>query len=102
MPRASAPVSAERWDAIMSVFTAALELPPGERSAFVAQACGSDADLRREVESLVAAHEGDADFLEAPITRAAQSEAPDLGERLQAALGTAFRVEREITGGGMS
>ena len=43
--------------------------PPAERAAFVAEACGSDAELRTEVESLLAAHDGDADFLEAPLIR---------------------------------
>ena len=67
--RPAAPVSAERWNAIMAIFADAVERPPAERAAFVAEACGSDAELRAEVESLLAAHDGDADFLEAPLTR---------------------------------
>jgi len=102
MRRVGVPVSAEQWDAMMTLFGAAVELPPGERAAFVAQACGNDAALRREVESLLAAHDGDADFLESPAAEATDREAADLAPRLQAALGTAFRVERELTGGGMS
>jgi len=94
-------VSAERWNAIMSIFADAVELPPDERSAFVAQACGSDAELLREVVSLLMAHNGDAEFLESPAVKAGD-DAPDLGARLQDALGTAFRVERELAGGGMS
>ena len=86
----------------MAVFADAVERPPAERPAFVAEACGSDRELRAEVESLLAAHEGDTDFLEAPLIRAADRDTPDLAERLQAALGTAFRIERELTGGGMS
>ena len=39
------------------VFQAALALPPDERSSLVAGRCGSDAALRREVESLLAAHQ---------------------------------------------
>ena len=86
----------------MALFTDAVERPPAERLAFVTEACGSDPALRTEVESLLAAHEGDADFLEAPLNRAPDHDTRDLAERLQAALGAAFRVERELTGGGMS
>ena len=96
------PVSAERWDAMTAIFADAVELPPAERAAFVAQSCGTDAELRREVESLLAAHDGDATFLETPAVGAADRESADLGGRLQAALGPAFRVERELAGGGMS
>ena len=100
--RPGAPVSAERWQAIDAIFADAVERPPAERSAFVANACGTDAELRAEVESLLAAHEGDTDFLETPPAAASGRDAPDLAERLQAALGAAFRIERELTGGGMS
>ena len=87
---------------MMAVFADAVELPPDERAAFVTEACGSDIELAREVVSLLTAHDGDADFLEEPaVTRAHRSDA-DLGARLQAALGPAFRVERELRGGGMS
>ena len=94
-------ISAERWTAMMSIFSDAVELPPEERSAFVARACGSDAELLREVVSLLMAHDGDAEFLESPLVKA-RGDAPDLGGRLQEALGTAFHVERELGGGGMS
>src|SRR5262245_39046132 len=93
-------VSAERWAAIDAIFAEAAELPTAERAAFVAKACGSDAELLKEVESLLAAHDGDTDFLEQPHTAA--REAPDLAAQLQSALGSAFRIERELTGGGMS
>ena len=101
MGEAGGRVSAERWNAMMSIFGDAVELPPDERSAFVARACGSDAELLREVLSLLMAHDGDTQFLESPVVKAA-AEAPDLGARLQDALGMAFRVERELPGGGMS
>ena len=96
------PVSAERWEAMTAIFADAVELPPDERSAFVARACGSDADLLREVVSLLLAHDGNGQFLESPIVKAADGNAPELGPQLQAALGSGFRVERELAGGGMS
>jgi serine/threonine protein kinase len=44
----------ERWQQIRDVLEKALELTPGERSAFLNQACSSDLFLRREVETLLA------------------------------------------------
>jgi len=95
------PVSAERWRAIDAIFADAVERPATERAAFLANACGTDAELRAEVESLLAAYDSDADFLETPAV-APGADGPDLAERLQAALGTAYRIERELAGGGMS
>ena len=43
------------------VFLAALERPPADRAAFLAEACGDDAALRREAESLLEFHEEDED-----------------------------------------
>ena len=40
-----------------SIFEAAIEKgSPEERAAYLSQACGSDAGLRRQVEALLAAH----------------------------------------------
>ena len=44
----------ERWQQIRDVLEKALELTPGERSAFLNQACSSDLFLRREVETCLA------------------------------------------------
>ena len=41
---------------VRDVFLAAVELPPEQRPAFLAEACGGDAELRAEVERLLAAH----------------------------------------------
>jgi serine/threonine protein kinase len=43
-----------RWQQIEAIYHAALERAPAERAAFLEQACSGDADLRREVESLLA------------------------------------------------
>jgi len=48
-------LSPERWRVVEQVFHDALRLPPAERAAFVASNCGDDGDVRREVESLLAA-----------------------------------------------
>jgi hypothetical protein len=44
----------ERWQKIEQLFEAALERGPQERAVFLDRACGDDAELMREVESLLA------------------------------------------------
>jgi eukaryotic-like serine/threonine-protein kinase len=44
----------ERWQQVADLYDAAIEREPEARRAFLAEACGDDADLRREVESLLA------------------------------------------------
>jgi tetratricopeptide (TPR) repeat protein len=48
----------------VAVFSEALQLPPGERAAFLEIACGSDHKLRQVVEALLAGYELVGDFLE--------------------------------------
>jgi serine/threonine protein kinase len=58
----------ERYEQIDDLVAAALELEASQRKAFLDKACAGDALLRREVESLIAAHEQaeERDFLGAP------------------------------------
>ena len=46
------------------IFKAAVKLPPDRRAAYLDQACGSDAELRGEIESLLHAHDATGGFLE--------------------------------------
>jgi eukaryotic-like serine/threonine-protein kinase len=46
------------------IFKAAVKLPPDRRAAYLDQACGSDADLRGEIESLLHAHDATYGFLD--------------------------------------
>ena len=57
------------WDRIRGLFHDALDRPPGERPAFLADACGGDYGLIREVESLLAAEAAASGFLETPAHR---------------------------------
>jgi eukaryotic-like serine/threonine-protein kinase len=50
-------MSPERWPQISEVLEQALELPAQARPAFLAEACGTDDELRAEVESLLGAHQ---------------------------------------------
>ncbi len=47
-----------------AIFKAAIKLPPDQRAAYLTQACGSNTDLRREVESLLRAHDASGSFLQ--------------------------------------
>jgi serine/threonine-protein kinase len=49
----------ERWEQIGQLYHAAMELAPTARAAFLDQVCAGDEELRREVESLIAANESD-------------------------------------------
>ncbi|MGE0128414.1 MAG: protein kinase [Blastocatellales bacterium] len=57
----------ERWEKIGQLCTAALEMATDERAAFLEQACADDEELRREVESLIAADAQAGDFIVAPV-----------------------------------
>ena len=63
-------MTAERWGRIEALFHAALEQEPASRAAFLAGSCGDDADLRREVESLLA-QEGGGRILNQPLSAVA-------------------------------
>src|SRR5262245_11408236 len=46
-----------RWGQIEKLFYSALEREPGERAAFLDEACAGDGALRHDLETLLAAHE---------------------------------------------
>jgi WD40 repeat protein len=49
------------------IFSAALQIPdPAQRAAYLEQACGGDAELRRRVDALLRAHGSAGDFLARP------------------------------------
>src|SRR5262245_41827133 len=56
-------MSPERARKIEDLYHAALERESAQREAFLAQACGDDEALLREVSSLVAAHERAGNFI---------------------------------------
>lgn len=89
----------ERWQRIEKVFTAAAELPKERRSAFVQEVCGSDVELRREVESLLASSGSGASFLDRPIVFRRESPGRELGPGSR--LGR-YRLLRRLGEGGMA
>jgi hypothetical protein len=62
-------MDANRWKQIKEVYDRALDLSGDEHDGSLAEACGDDADPRREVESLLAAHDDAGTFLQAGSSR---------------------------------
>jgi tetratricopeptide (TPR) repeat protein/TolB-like protein len=89
-----------RWREIDRVFGAALDTPPDERAAFLAEACRGDAELRTQVEGLLEAHAlagPDMERRERLIVDALAAPESDVeGRRVGP-----FRLRREIGRGGM-
>lgn len=54
----------EQWKKIDDLLDAALDLPPERHDAFLDEACEGDEELRREMESLLAAHQKAGSFIE--------------------------------------
>ncbi len=57
-------MTSERWQRVGEIYHAALEREQRDRHDFVVDACAGDEELRREVDSLLAAQPEAADFLE--------------------------------------
>ena len=93
-----APLSPIRRAEIEAAFEHALDLDPGQRAAWVRAHCADDAELRAEVDALLAAHSSPPGILErrlTPVTTALDSES--LRDRR---IGP-YRVVRELGRGGM-
>jgi predicted ATPase/serine/threonine protein kinase len=82
------------------LYHAALERHANERQQFLADACGADAALLREVSSLLAADADAGDFITAPITSDAWPPADGDLPPLTGTVG-AYDIERRVGRGGM-
>ena len=96
----------ERWQRIKQIYHSALELEPGQREAFLKEACAGDEALFKEVMSLLAQEGNSEGFFESPALQVvakelaedrAQEPATDLvGHTL-----SHYRIEKKIGEGGM-
>jgi serine/threonine-protein kinase len=95
----------ERWHTVADLFERAAACPPAERAALLDAACAGDADLRREVEKMLAADDRTG-HLEAPVWEAmpelAAASADDRHQQAAVAdrIGP-YRIVKPIGRGGM-
>jgi eukaryotic-like serine/threonine-protein kinase len=66
----------ERWSRIEQLFAEALDVPADCRQGHLEAACGGDAALRADVESLLKAHDAAGSFLMDPVRLPIPSQAP--------------------------
>ena len=64
-------MSPDRWQQVKEIFRSALEVPPNDLSGFLAVACGDDQELKREIVSLIKAHQRDGSFIDSPVFKEA-------------------------------
>jgi len=80
------------------IFKAAVKLVPERRGAYLDSACGANQELRREVESLLRAHDASGSFLREPSTL------PPVSEPVSEGPGTRigpYKLLQQIGEGGM-
>lgn len=63
-------IHADDWPRVRAVFEHALTLPLSARPDYVASACGSREDIRKQVERMLASHNQAKDFLQTPAAMA--------------------------------
>lgn len=90
----------ERYKRLDKVFQQALSQPPESVESFLREACGTDEDLRREVQSLIE-HERQAGSLIAVLPAVAASQAVQKDEDLSGRSLLHYRLVERIGQGGM-
>src|SRR6267142_5062224 len=83
------------------VFAEALQLPAGDRPAYLQRTCGADEGLRQRVERLLKAHDRVGDFLEQPAPDAVPDPGPEAsaGEKPGDRIGR-YKLLQQIGEGG--
>jgi serine/threonine protein kinase len=91
----------DRWQQVKELLNEALERDPEDRPAFLESRCGSDIDLRGEVDSLLSSYETADDFMESARNPFAAT-ATELARNPYADMRIGpYRVVEEIGRGGM-
>ena len=96
----SDPMTPERYQRIEELFGRALERHGDDRTRVLDEACRGDADLRREVEALLAEHERAGSFLAGPPLATTVAELPG-ALRAGTVVDGKYRVEALLGRGGM-
>ena len=72
-------MQAEQWQRVEAIYNAALDLNANQRHTYLLEACAGDDVLRRDVESLLNAHEDAGTFLQTPAVIVAADEIKQSG-----------------------
>ncbi|MEK6289610.1 MAG: serine/threonine-protein kinase [Acidobacteriota bacterium] len=91
----------DKWKQVLELFEAALELAPGERAAFLGEACRGDSSLRGEVEALLSADNKAEGFLDGRLEAATALFGDGEAPLVEGAMIGAYRIVRELGRGGM-
>lgn len=94
-------MSRERWQRVQSVFDEVADMAPDERGERLARSCGEDLELRRSVESLLAA-DGLTDPVRGVIGEAAEALLIEHQDRLLGLRVGHYRIVSILGQGGMS
>ena len=93
-----------KWTQVKDIFSAALEIEPTERDAFLREACATDEGIRKEVSALLSAHQASGDFIQQPALVDIGLLANDEADRSAAVTGQqigSYQIIRELGRGGM-
>jgi len=90
----------ERWQQVKAIFHDASDCPASGRAAFLDAACAGDAELRREVETLLAADDPEDNFLAQPLLPQ-NHPAAQTGELEPGRMIGEYRIECRLGAGGM-
>ena len=100
-------MSPKHWQQIEEISQKALDLVPSARENFLAEKCADNAELRSEVEKLLAQFEDASSFIEMPADENNQAgvlsplmQFDEMDSMLGSMLGS-YKIEREIGRGGM-
>ena len=66
-------MDADRWRRVEAIYHSALARAPGERVDYLAEACGRDEELQREVESLLGQEVSGSGLIDYPAWEGASS-----------------------------
>src|SRR5688572_10347182 len=93
----------EDWPKVKSIFDSVVLVGRGERTARLENVCAGDADLRREVEALLAAYDAAEDFMEQPFAAQVADQLPvQKSDELEPGdVFDRYKIVRKIGVGGM-
>jgi serine/threonine protein kinase/Tfp pilus assembly protein PilF len=99
-------MSSQRRQQVEDIYKTARDLAPAERDLYITNACAGDAEMKRQVETLLIEYDEASDLLKETVSvdtrmrafaaHAIDADDPMLGRRVGA-----YRIEREIGRGGM-